>query len=174
MCCVSAPCSQFLHSGFFFIYVDSDPRSLLISFLIILGVACHVFALCWFLLITFFDPLLLFFWDGPSAKGVWRLPNVRTVNCRWSLPHCACYAISVRVSLLWVHVMIQCHPPLVVGYEVVAYLYLGHDTALVSTSSGQCYIGARPIAVQVFQDIRKICDSSLGMEGRGCLLRPLG
>ena len=101
ICCTSAPCSQLLHSGLFFVYVDSDPRSLLISFFVILGVACHVFDLCWFWLCTFFDPLLLFFWDGPSAKGVWRLPNVHTVNCRWSSPHCACYAVSVRVNM-WI------------------------------------------------------------------------
>ena len=119
ICCTSAPCSQLLHSGLFFVYVDSDPRSLLISFLIILGVACHVFDLCWFWLCTFFDPLLLFFWDGPSAKGVWRLPNVHTVNCRWSSPHCACYAVSVRVNLLWMYVMIQWHSLLVVGCDVV-------------------------------------------------------
>ena len=46
ICCTSAPCSQLLYSGLFFVYVDSDPRSLLISFFVILGVACHVFDLC--------------------------------------------------------------------------------------------------------------------------------
>ena len=90
-----------------------------------LGAACFIFAKCWFWFWAFLDPLILFFWDLSSAIGVWRLPNVHTVNCRWSSPHCACYAVSVCVSLLWLRVMIQFHSLLMIGCGVITEAFFG-------------------------------------------------